>query len=199
VLERPTRRETWAFTFANEKAPTMLVELRGTGAQTVIPPSVYIGPEYANGNPYGEALHWETSADGELARLPTDELRAACGRVAASALLALHWPGKGTRDGAAMALAGMLLRAGWSQDEADHFARLTSRLAGDEEWQDRGKAEGTARKLAAGSKVTGAPAVSDAAARRRARGQAGARMAWGEGIYHARRRYEERKIRRKVR
>ncbi len=78
----------------------------------------------------------------------------------AVALLAQHWPNVGQRDEAAKDLAGMLLRAGWSETEVDAFARQVARTANDEEWRRRGKARTTARKLAMGGEVTGAPSLA---------------------------------------
>ena len=78
----------------------------------------------------------------------------------AVALLAEHWPAVGERDEAAKDLAGMLLRGGWPEEMANNFTMLVARTAGDEEWRQRGKARTTARKLAEGGKVTGAPSLA---------------------------------------
>ncbi len=124
---------------------TMLIELRATGCQTLAPPSRH---------PSGEIVRWERAE--EPGRVTADDLLRAVAQVAAAALLARHWPGVGSRDEAACALAGVLLRGGWQPEQADHFAQVVARIAGDEEWAKRGKAEQTARKLAAGAAVTGA-------------------------------------------
>src|SRR5258706_469301 len=67
------------------------------------------------------------------------------------------WPppgrGAGARGEAGLALAGLLLGGGLDSEEADHFARIVARVAGDEEWRQRGKAQGTARRLADGGQV----------------------------------------------
>ncbi len=134
---------------------TMLIELRSTGGQTVVPPSVH---------PSGEVVRWErgsiSSTQGEPSVAPARELRAAVARVAAVALVARHWPDEGQRDEAAKDLAGLLVRGGWAEEEVDHFTRLVARIAGDEEWQQRAKARGTARKLAEGSPVTGGKSLA---------------------------------------
>jgi hypothetical protein len=80
---------------------SMLCELRSTGQQTVVPPSIH---------PSGEQLSWR--AEGEPARIASDVLRARVARVAACALLARHWPARGSRHEAALAAAGLLLRGG---------------------------------------------------------------------------------------
>jgi hypothetical protein len=122
----------------------MLIELRSTGCQTIAPPSLH---------PSGETVRWER--DGEPGVVSGERLRRAVAKVATVALLARHWPGVGERDEAAKDLAGLLLRGGWAADEVDDFTRLVATIAGDEEWRRRGKARGTARKLAEGAHVTG--------------------------------------------
>ncbi|HEY7342428.1 MAG TPA: AAA family ATPase [Ktedonobacterales bacterium] len=131
---------------------SMLIELRATGCQTVAPPSAH---------PSGEVVRWER--DGEPGVATGPDLLRSVAQVAAVALLARRWPGEGQRDEAAKDLAGLLLRGGWAggdEKETDRFVRLVARIAGDEEWRKRGKARGTARKLAEGSEVTGGPALA---------------------------------------
>jgi hypothetical protein len=120
----------------------MLIELRATGCQTIAPPSVH---------PSGEVVRWER--EGEPGVVSGPELLHAVAQVAAVALLARHWPGEGQRDEAAKDLAGLLLRGGWNEGEVDRFELLVARIAGDEEWRRRGKAHGTARKLAKDAKL----------------------------------------------
>jgi DNA polymerase I-like protein with 3'-5' exonuclease and polymerase domains len=128
-----------------------LLELRSTGGQTVVPPSVH---------PTGEALAWDSF--GEPARVSLDDLRVACCQVAAAALLARHWPGKGVRHELALALAGGLLRAGWSVEKAQRFLTAVYEAAqtGDVETKLRA-VEDTAEKIAAGENVTGWPTVAE--------------------------------------
>jgi putative DNA primase/helicase len=135
------------FVFNKEK----VVELRGTGGQTIIPPSVHVE---------GELIRWDN--DREIARVPYDELRKSIARVATGAVLTRMWPRtKGSRDDLAMALAGALLRAGWSVEEAASFIDTICRTAGDEEYRDRAKkAKFTNEKLNGNQAVTGWPTVS---------------------------------------
>lgn len=127
-----------------------LVELRGTGSQTVFPPSVH---------PSGEAVAW--AVEGDPAAVSKDELEEACSKLAAAALLAKHWPA-GARQDAALALAGGLLRAGWGEDDVKHFLRVVAEAAGDEEVDKRLEAIGyTAQKLQAGEAVTGWPRLGE--------------------------------------
>ena len=94
-----------------------LVELRGTGGLTVFPPSTH--------RETGEWIKWDRFDN--LVELPLADLQAAVASVAAAALLARHWPAKGTRDETAMALSGGLVRAGWSGEKVSGFARSRCR------------------------------------------------------------------------
>ncbi len=124
---------------------SMLVEIRGTAAQTVVPPSVH---------PTGEPIEWEL--DGDPGTVTADELRRSVTMLAVTALLSRHWPKtSGTRDDIAMAAAGLLLRAGLPEDLVDRVTECAARVAGDEDSKDRRKAKGTAEALAAGKRVTG--------------------------------------------
>lgn len=127
----------------------MLVELRASGAQTLVPPSVH---------PSGEPITW--AQNGEPAEVDADLLLGAVARVAAGAMLARYWPTMGSRHQAALALGGGLLRAGWAAEAAD-FVWHIAQVAGDEEAEDRRQAvHSTADALAAGEHVTGWPMLS---------------------------------------
>jgi len=129
----------------------MLVELRSTGTQTVFPPSIH---------PSGEAITFDSN--GEPAVVDPQVLLAAVTRVAAAALLARYWPSTGTRHDAALALSGMLLRAGWELSATTTFLEAVARAAGDEEWQARlGDARSTDETLRAGKPVTGVPTLAE--------------------------------------
>lgn len=143
------RTRKFQFPF-DSKQETMIVELRANG-QTVVPVSRH---------PSGEHYRWEKQ--GEPALVSYDDLARRVAIVAAGALLARSWPGEGSRDQAAMALCGGLLRAGWPAGETDRFVQGVARVAGDEEWRHRGKAARTDQVLKDGEKqVTGFPALSD--------------------------------------
>lgn len=130
---------------------TCLVELRSTGQQTVVPPSLH---------PSGEALRWER--EGDPALVDTADLRYAVAGVAAGALFARHWPSMGQRHEAALALHGLLLRVGWSEEEVQHFVRAVALAAGDEEWVSRGAdAHTTAQRLADKRMATGRPRLAE--------------------------------------
>jgi len=128
----------------------MLVELRSSGGQTIFPGSVHES---------GEAITWDEA--GDLARVESKELASAAARLAAATLLARRWPPEGSRQDAALALAGGLLRGGWSEDETAHFIEATCVAAGDEETRSRIQtACYTLRKLSAGASATGWPTLA---------------------------------------
>jgi len=129
---------------------TTLVELRSSGCQTIVPPSVH---------PSGELLTWER--EGEPARVDAATLSRAVAHVAVCAMLARRWP-TGSRHDAALALAGFLLRGGMSQPDAGRFVEAVARVAGDSEWNDRTRAvQDTAEGLAAGKPTTGGKRLAD--------------------------------------
>jgi len=126
-----------------------LVELRSTGGQTIVPPSVH---------PSGELLAWEK--DGEPAVVTADALRRAVAMVAATAMLARRWPA-GSRHDAALALAGLLCRGGMAHHNTERIMEVVARTAGDHEWGDRVRAvEDTAAEIAAGKPATGGPRLA---------------------------------------
>jgi hypothetical protein len=135
---------------AAEQEKAMLLELRSTGAQTVFPGSTHES---------GEPITWDE--DGEPARVEAKVLERGAARLAAASLLARYWPG-GSRNDAANALAGGLLRAGWAVGEVEQFVGAVCRAAQDEETQARVRAVAdTAAKLRAGESVTGWPTLAE--------------------------------------
>lgn len=136
--------------FKDPLSGKMLVELRSTGTQTIFPGSVH---------PSGEQIDWDRW--GIVAEIGPGELSTAAARLAAASLLALHWPQKGSRHDAALALSGMLSHAGWSEDDVADLVTQVARVAGDEEWAQRANdARSTAQRTQAGGKVTGAPSLA---------------------------------------
>jgi hypothetical protein len=133
-------------------ATAMLVELRSTGAQTIFPGSVHES---------GEAIEFYT--DGDPAHVDGETLLGTVRRLAAAALLARHWPEKGTRHETVLAAAGFLLRRGL--DVADVTQILTAAATLADPSADLGivrtDVRGTAAKLRAGATVTGGPRLAD--------------------------------------
>jgi Bifunctional DNA primase/polymerase, N-terminal/Protein of unknown function (DUF3987) len=130
---------------------SVLVELRGAGQQTMVPPSIH---------PSGQRLRW--SKNGKAGRVQEAELRMAVSRLAAAAIVARHWPAQGSRNEAAKALAGTLLRAGCSEIEAGEFVGAVAKAANDEEWQQRKVvARTTQKRLNSEKDATGRPRLTE--------------------------------------
>ena len=128
---------------------TVLLELRSTGGQTLVP----------NSSHSEESLGWE--GEGEPALVDGKELQRAGGFGASAATLARHWPrAKGSRQDFALALAGFLLRYGLDEDAACLLIQMAARGAGDEEIFKRVRTVmDTARKLKDGQPTTGRPTI----------------------------------------
>src|SRR5215211_494178 len=103
----------------------MLVELRSTGAQTLVYPSLH--PDS------GELYEWSHSGL-EIAQVTPQELYVACRRLATATLIARHLPPIGGRHDFALALAGYLLRPG-RLDEQDTLHILKAAWDA-REWSD---------------------------------------------------------------
>ncbi len=135
----------------NSSVRHRLVELRCTRHQSLVPPSAH---------PDGEAYFWEKN--GQPTRVDGNTLREAVARVAACAAVARHWPAVGQRHDASLALCGLLLRGGWSQNDAKKFVFAVATAADDEEARDRERSVvTTARRLAQGLPATGIPQLAD--------------------------------------
>ncbi len=129
---------------------TMLVEFRATGTQTIFPPSTH---------PTGEKVTWDD--DGHPAMVDGYVLLAEVSRLAAACLLGRHWPSQGSRQDAALALAGALIRAGWTEEDTGRYIRDVAAAAGDEETAKRATAaEYTRRRLDRHQSATGWPRLA---------------------------------------
>jgi len=130
---------------------TVLLELRSTGLQTIIPPSIH---------PSGESLFWKRAK--EPGHVQPEELVRAIRRLAACSLVARHWPEKGSRHDLALALSGFLLRVGFSVEEAKSFiAAAAIASGGDEEWRQRQRdVDSTIERLAERKPATGIPRLA---------------------------------------
>lgn len=134
----------------------VLVELRSTGGQTVVPTSIH---------PSGEQLFW--LVDGRPSDLPGDVpptvegelLRTAARSTATAALLARHWP-NGSRHVAARDVAGFLAARGLAAKEIEDIVRVAATIAKDDEIEDRARvARDTVATFDAGGKTTGGPTL----------------------------------------
>lgn len=129
-----------------------LVEVLTNGQQVIFPGSTH--------KDTGELVEWYEA--GEPARVSAADLIRAVRRLAAVALLARHWPQEGSRQDAALALAGGLLRAGWTEDEAARFIEAVCEAASDEETRSRVQTVCyTLRRLESGAQATGWPTLAE--------------------------------------
>lgn len=161
IFGRRTRpRSHWLYvsliprkvSFLDPVSGKRLIEVLTNGQQAIFPGSTH--------KDTGELVEWHKN--GDPARVSESDLLGAVRRLAAATLFAHHWPQEGSRQDAALALAGGLLRAGWPQDEAAHFIEAVCRAAGDEETRERVKTVCyTLRKLEAGESATGWTRLSE--------------------------------------
>ena len=133
---------------ANGGSPAMLLELRGQGGQTMVPPSTH---------PCGEQVIWEQ--DGHALRIEQAPLERAATHLGACCLIARHWP-TGKRHHASLALSGVLIRAGWTEPAATDFIAQVTRAAGDPE--ERGpNVASTSQRLGRDLPATGLPRLAE--------------------------------------
>jgi len=138
---------------------SVIVELRSTGSQTLIPPSVH---------PSGEHYRWEGSPRQwrNPAEIRAAVLQVQVAFVALGAVLLDQWPRQGSRHEAYLALAGGLLRYGddvhpWWERNAPGLIRILADAANDEDGPEQREREvmGTTLKRLRGEtlqdKVTG--------------------------------------------
>lgn len=160
IFGRRTRpRSHWLYvtpishkvTFTDQVTSKRLVEILTNGQQSIFPGSTH--------KDTGELVEWYK--EEEPARISETYLRQAVACLAAATLLALHWPQEGSRQDAALALAGGLLRARWSEDKVQHFIEAVCSVAQDEETRSRVRTViDTAAKLKQGAQVTGWPSLA---------------------------------------
>ena len=139
----------------------MLVELRcvkadGTvGFQTIVPGSMH---------PSREIIEWEPDRAPTPTLVKAQDLVRAVERTVAAAILARYWPPEGSRNEAFLALAGMLARNGWSQEEASAFARAVYRILWPQNPDFRAaeaEVRTTFEKFPTGADVTGLPRLKE--------------------------------------
>ncbi len=130
-----------------------LAELRSSGQQTIIPPSMH---------PAGEAITW--ARDGEPATVDAATLSRAVALIAAAALFVRNWPPQGQRHDARMALIGCLARSGWAEDLTIDFVQAVVSTAQSEDRDACGKVVGDTRaaflRLKRKQTVTGIPRLA---------------------------------------
>ena len=135
----------------------MLVELRSTGCQTVVEPSVH---------PNGEACQWYRNGGSGIVDSTAENLGEACRELATAVLVARHLPPVGGRHDYALAVAGYALRDGRLDEEIVLKIMLAAWHAGGADYIDAVRdveriVADTSRNLAAGREVVGGPRLAE--------------------------------------
>lgn len=110
---------------------TVITEIRASGAQSVLPPSIH---------PEGD--RYEINHDVEIKTLTVKNLENLVNQVSAAALFARYYPHGGGRHDYMHAVAGALLWEGWDEDKVRKFARAVLDAAESKE-NDRPQRERT--------------------------------------------------------
>ncbi|HEU4711934.1 MAG TPA: phage/plasmid primase, P4 family [Pyrinomonadaceae bacterium] len=138
--------------FTDPVTRTRLLEILTNGQQAIFPGSTH--------QESGETIRWHQL--GEPTRIEASSLLRATQRLAAATVLARHWPQKGSRQDAALALAGGLSRAGWPTQEIANFIEALCEATRDEETMMRIKtASYSWSKFRAGAHVKGWPTLAE--------------------------------------
>jgi hypothetical protein len=137
----------------------MLVELRSTGCQTVVEPSVH---------PEGDRYLWHRGSGSSIADTSAEDLSRACQELATAVLIARHLPPVGGRHDYAMALAGYLLRPGRLDEKTVLKIMLAAWHAGGAASREavrdlEGIVRDTTHNLEVGREVVGGPTLDEIA------------------------------------
>ena len=135
----------------------VLLELRSTGCQTLIEPSVH---------PSGQPYLWDREGATEPAEIAAEDLMRHCAELATAVAIARRVPEKGRHDWT-MALAGYLLRPGRLDEKLtlDILGAAWHAAGADSEEAVRdleGIVRDTAQKIVAGDAVVGGPTLEEA-------------------------------------
>ncbi|PZP54864.1 MAG: hypothetical protein DI586_08630 [Micavibrio aeruginosavorus] len=123
----------------------VFLEIRGKKHASLLPGSVH---------PEGEI--YEFTDSGIPSEVLYGELCKAAALIASCCLLFNHWPSKGSRHEVSLAFAGLLIKAGYSQDEVERAVYEVAKAAGDEEaLKRRAAAQDSAIKFLSGQSVSG--------------------------------------------
>jgi hypothetical protein len=132
-------------TAEGKKESEMVVEIRGNTHQSIFPGSTHTT---------GEPIRWV--GNQPIHKINFKELRRRCGYVAAGAVLSHYWPREsGNRHECALALAGLLLRAGFDVPTAEAFIGAIAKIAGNDAELNTKTVKSTKASMDAGRKVTG--------------------------------------------
>ena len=123
--------------------------------QTVVPPSRYIGED----TPW-DALLWERPfAYDSIPELAWEQVQKWLAFLALSTLALKCYPAEGGRDDYCMILSGAFLDRGMEPEMVDELVVHIATLAGDDEAEQRTKADRTAARKEEGAPTTGLPTL----------------------------------------
>lgn len=132
------------------RSSKVLLEIRSTGAQTIVPPSLH---------PSGEELFWQPY--NEPAEVKAEELERLAEMTAAASLIARKWV-PGIRHKCALALSGALIRHNYELEQIIRIVEAICTAASDEEVQYRIRdTETTVANYFSQSQVTGLPTLAN--------------------------------------
>lgn len=120
--------ETRAWVYKEGKESSKIVELRSTGSQSVLPPSMH--PDHER---------YEINYETDFTPIGSLELKRLLDRVAGAAVLLQNFPEEGGRHDFIHALTGALMWSGWDEEETKVFmtAILACTARGDDDPKDR--------------------------------------------------------------
>jgi hypothetical protein len=133
-----------SISLADPNGDGMLVELRANGRMTVFPGSIHES---------GEEVRFHE--EGDPAEIEFDQLALFVRHLAAASLLRRNWQ-RGNRHNLALALSGILLGGGMSEENARGLLEALIAASNDGEREDRLQClSSTARELKAGKPIAG--------------------------------------------
>lgn len=129
----------------------MIVEIRSTGSQSVLPGSTH---------PTGD--RYRIDHDVDIADIKWGELKRLVSKIAGASIAAHYYPEEGGRHDYVHALTGALLHSHWKDDDIRKFMKSVRSAVEDEEDQsDRdGTVENTIKSYRNGGNVQGWPTLS---------------------------------------
>lgn len=124
----------------------MIVELRSTGSQSVLPPS------YHDEDPE----RYEINHDVPFKEIPRAELERLVDQLAAGALLVRNYPGKGSQHDFIHTVTGALLWSGWPDERVRKFINALLSVVDDRELDQRRRTvENTIDHFKKGNRIAG--------------------------------------------
>jgi len=132
-----------------------LIEVRYTGGQTMVPPSLHPGTPELDCADKGELVQWAKGAEMRPPRIEAKALFDAAQTLAGLALLCRHWR-IGARNELAMLLGGWWSKAGMPRERAEAWMAALCSAAHDDEAENRlGALRASYDKLGRGQAVAG--------------------------------------------